>query len=240
MDHTDIPEVDIIISEWMGYSLLYEGMLESVLYARDHFLSPNGLILPSAASLFIAPICDPDYTREKITFWDNVYAFNMRALTTQIYKDVRIRTLSPDSLAGNADNFRWLNLYECKKENLTFNVPFWITLHKPIREVDGWAIWFDVHFSTRGGEALVGSCLATGPEGPETHWQQSYLLIDPAKRQDPEEGVNGGKVVSGEITFTKRQDNDRELDIGMRWKATPLDQAAGEKNAAGKQTWAMR
>jgi type I protein arginine methyltransferase len=33
--------VDIIISEWMGYMLLYESMLDSVLYARDHFLRPN-------------------------------------------------------------------------------------------------------------------------------------------------------------------------------------------------------
>lgn len=28
-------QVDIIISEWMGYFLVYESMLDSVLYARD-------------------------------------------------------------------------------------------------------------------------------------------------------------------------------------------------------------
>ena len=31
-------QVDIIISEWMGYCLLYENMLPSVLYARDTYL----------------------------------------------------------------------------------------------------------------------------------------------------------------------------------------------------------
>jgi hypothetical protein len=30
--------VDIIISEWMGYFLLYESMLDTVLYARDKWL----------------------------------------------------------------------------------------------------------------------------------------------------------------------------------------------------------
>jgi protein arginine N-methyltransferase 1 len=30
-----IEKVDIIISEWMGYFLLYESMLDTVLYARD-------------------------------------------------------------------------------------------------------------------------------------------------------------------------------------------------------------
>ena len=28
-------EVDIIVSEWMGYCLLYEGMLDSVIFARN-------------------------------------------------------------------------------------------------------------------------------------------------------------------------------------------------------------
>ena len=35
------PKVDIIISEWMGYFLLYESMLDTVLYARDTYLDPG-------------------------------------------------------------------------------------------------------------------------------------------------------------------------------------------------------
>ena len=31
-------KVDIIISEWMGYCLFYESMLNTVLYARDKWL----------------------------------------------------------------------------------------------------------------------------------------------------------------------------------------------------------
>ena len=240
MDHTDIPQVDIIISEWMGYSLLYEAMLDSVLHARDHFLSPNGLIFPSDASLFIAPIYDHAYTREKITFWDNVYGFNMTALTTQIYKDVRVRTLSPDSVAGTIDTFRHLNLYKCKKEDLTFMAPFGSTLQTPIHMVDGWAIWFHVHFSPRDDEDFELACLPTGPDRPETHWQQSYLLMDPATRRNPEEGAEGCNKVEGEVTFARRSDNDRELDIGVRWTAARPGEAAGEKDAAGEQTWAMR
>ncbi len=33
-----IEKVDIIISEWMGYCLFYESMLNTVIYARDKFL----------------------------------------------------------------------------------------------------------------------------------------------------------------------------------------------------------
>ena len=39
-----VPQVDIIISEWMGYFLLYEAMLDSVLFARDKYLAPGGKV----------------------------------------------------------------------------------------------------------------------------------------------------------------------------------------------------
>jgi 2-polyprenyl-3-methyl-5-hydroxy-6-metoxy-1,4-benzoquinol methylase len=41
-----VQHVDIIISEWMGYCLLYESMLNTVLYARDKYLSPGGKLFP--------------------------------------------------------------------------------------------------------------------------------------------------------------------------------------------------
>jgi len=40
-----VEKVDIIISEWMGYFLLYEAMLDTVLCARDRWLAPDGLVL---------------------------------------------------------------------------------------------------------------------------------------------------------------------------------------------------
>lgn len=40
VEEVDLPvdKVDIIISEWMGYFLLYESMLDTVLVARDKWL----------------------------------------------------------------------------------------------------------------------------------------------------------------------------------------------------------
>jgi SAM-dependent methyltransferase len=60
------PKVDIIISEWMGYFLLYESMLDTVLYARDTYLQKDGLIFPDKATIFFAGIEDGDYKDEKI------------------------------------------------------------------------------------------------------------------------------------------------------------------------------
>ena len=35
-------QVDVIVSEWMGYALLFESMLDSVLHARDRWVSHPG------------------------------------------------------------------------------------------------------------------------------------------------------------------------------------------------------
>ena len=37
-----VDEVDIIVSEWMGYCLFYESMLDTVIFARDKWLVRGG------------------------------------------------------------------------------------------------------------------------------------------------------------------------------------------------------
>jgi type I protein arginine methyltransferase len=64
-----VDKVDIIISEWMGYCLLYETMLNTVLYARDRYLAPGGLIFPDKATMYVSAIEDGQYMSEKIDFW---------------------------------------------------------------------------------------------------------------------------------------------------------------------------
>ena len=44
-----VAQVDVIVSEWMGYALLFESMLDSVLVARDR-CPPNPLRLRPSQS----------------------------------------------------------------------------------------------------------------------------------------------------------------------------------------------
>lgn len=65
-DDGDSPEqvVDIIISEWMGYMLLRESMLDSLIRARDKFLKPTtGLMFPSHTTMYLAPVTDEEERR---------------------------------------------------------------------------------------------------------------------------------------------------------------------------------
>ncbi|KAJ2889402.1 hypothetical protein GGI21_006584, partial [Coemansia aciculifera] len=70
-----VAHVDIIISEWMGYFLLFEAMLDSVLVARDRFLAPGGLLAPSASYIYLTAISDEEYINDQVNYWDNVYGF---------------------------------------------------------------------------------------------------------------------------------------------------------------------
>ena len=76
-----ITQVDIIVSEWMGYALLYESMLDSVLLARDRFLRPGGLMVPSQCQMILA-LCDATQIyKDRIGFWTDVYGeFEIKTL----------------------------------------------------------------------------------------------------------------------------------------------------------------
>lgn len=53
-----VAQVDIIVSEWMGYFLLRESMLDSLVRARDRWLAPGGLMFPSRCTMMWGLISD--------------------------------------------------------------------------------------------------------------------------------------------------------------------------------------
>jgi protein arginine N-methyltransferase 3 len=68
----DEKRVDVLVSEWMGYALLFESMLDSVLHARDRWLRPGGAVLPDLANLYVAAAGEG---ATGMDFWKDVYGF---------------------------------------------------------------------------------------------------------------------------------------------------------------------
>ena len=65
-----LPEhADVLVSEWMGYALLFERMLDTVLSVRDRWLKPEGRMFPESASLHMALLSNPELYDDRITFW---------------------------------------------------------------------------------------------------------------------------------------------------------------------------
>ncbi|XP_065818251.1 protein arginine N-methyltransferase 2 isoform X3 [Labrus bergylta] len=80
-EEIELPErVDVLVSEWMGNSLLFEFMVESVLLARDRWLREGGVMWPSSAALTLVPCQAHSYYDEKMAFWERPYGLDFTPL----------------------------------------------------------------------------------------------------------------------------------------------------------------
>lgn len=88
-------KVDIIISEWMGYCLLFESMLDSVLFARDKWLKPGGLLFPDHCTLNVFALMGSDQLDESNNYWSNIFGFNLSALRELSLQEARVTDVNP-------------------------------------------------------------------------------------------------------------------------------------------------
>ncbi|KAF2091358.1 ribosomal protein arginine N-methytransferase rmt3 [Saccharata proteae CBS 121410] len=236
-----VDKVDIIVSEWMGYCLLYEAMFDSVLWARDRYLKDTGLMVPSHTTLHIAPFADEDYVSDTVDFWRDVYGFNMTAMMDKIVEDIRVKSLAPSKLAGKSSQFVQLPLHTVTLQDLVFIRNFSVELEKDIDALDGWCIWFDTFFLPSRDMVLLpdaraeewdaskpGNAFTTGPGGKPTHWESGLLLLEGAKKGG---SLKKGQKISGQVEYVKKGENSRLLEIGVDWEV----EGAGKE----KQTWKL-
>ncbi|KAG6013382.1 hypothetical protein E4U43_007316 [Claviceps pusilla] len=235
-----VKEVDIIVSEWMGYCLLYEAMLPSVLFARDKYLKSDGLLVPSSATLWIAPVKDEEYLSESVSFWRDVYGFDMKAMLEGIYDEVHIQARPKSSLCGAACPFKVLDLYTCRLEDLCFTTDYSTEMNGEAATFDGFLIWFDNFFSPLRIESAPPAsttaaafnlsspghvAFTTGPDGPETHWKQGILLMRP---QAAVQDVPESRRIDGQVSFSAHSDNPRALVLRVTWST---------RDGYNNQTW---
>ncbi|KAI1982524.1 Ribosomal protein arginine N-methyltransferase rmt3 [Ophidiomyces ophidiicola] len=237
-----VQQVDIIVSEWMGYCLLFEAMLDSVLFARDRYLTPGGLMVPSHATLRIAPIADSDFMDDNVSFWNSVYGFKMSSMLENVYDEVLIQTVKPSALVGDSALFLSLPLHKVTVEQLTFTKDFEVSVTKDTDTLDAWLVWFDMFFMPSCESELEGNpvpsamkkidrvAFTTGPDGQETHWHQGIFLVKHGKYGKCP--LKKGQHIKGKIAYKKQEEKSRLLDICIEW-------AVDEKPSVS-QEWALQ
>lgn len=201
-----VPQVDIIISEWMGYFLLYENMLDTVLYARDKWLVKNGLVLPDKASLCLTAIEDADYKEDKIEFWNSVYGFDMSCIRKQAMMEPIVDTVDQNQIATNCQLLKTMDISKMTSGDTSFTAPF-----KLIAERDDYihalVAYFDVSFTKC--HKLLG--FSTGPKSRGTHWKQTVLYLEDVLT------VCQGEAVVGSMTVAPNKKNPRDVDIMLKY-----------------------
>ncbi|EEH39740.2 HNRNP arginine N-methyltransferase [Paracoccidioides lutzii Pb01] len=204
--HLPFPKVDIIISEWMGYFLLYESMLDTVLYARDTYLVPDGKIFPDRATIYLAAIEDGEYKDDKIGFWDNVWGFNYSPMKDVALTEPLVDTVELKALVTDPCPVLTLDLYTVTTADLAFTVPFKLTA-KRSDFIHAIIAWFDIDFTACHKHIRF----STGPHAKYTHWKQTVFYIREVLTIEENESVTG---------FLKNKPNEknkRDLDIKISY-----------------------
>jgi protein arginine N-methyltransferase 1 len=199
-----VDKVDIIISEWMGYFLLYESMLDTVLFARDKWLAPGGLLFPDKASLYVCAIEDAEYRRDKIDFWDDIYGFNMSCIKELAILEPLVDVCDPEQVISTATKILDIDLHKVKKEDLDFESKFEVRIAKS-EFVHALVSYFNVEFSATHTRINF----STAPRCQYTHWKQTVFYLD-----EPIV-ANKGDLLRGTFKVNRNKSNPRDLDIQL-------------------------
>jgi protein arginine N-methyltransferase 1 len=167
-----IEKVDIIISEWMGYCLLYESMLDTVLFARDKWLAPGGIMLPDKAVMYICGIEDSEYKQTKINFWDSVYGFDMSCIKKIALTEPLVDTVEAQQIATRVCSFKSIDISTCTKDDLAFSVPYRFQATRN-DFIHAFVVYWDCGF-TKGHKEIW---FTTSPRARVTHWRQTVFYL---------------------------------------------------------------
>ncbi|KAJ0531102.1 putative methyltransferase transcription factor C2H2 family [Helianthus annuus] len=178
--------VDVLVSEWMGYCLLYESMLSSVLVARDHWLKPGGAILPDTATMFVAGF---GQGATSIPFWENVYGFNMSSIGNELVKDAAhipiVDVVDGNNLVTNTALLQAFDLATMKPDEVDFTASVQLEqkssnstgAESTTTKCYGVVLWFETSFTSRFCKEAP-TVLSTSPYTPPTHWAQTLLTLN--------------------------------------------------------------
>ncbi|XP_035207274.1 protein arginine N-methyltransferase 3-like isoform X2 [Stegodyphus dumicola] len=209
IEDVPLPEekVDIIVSEWMGYFLLFEGMLDSVLFARDKFLAPGGYMFPDRCTLSLMAVCDLEKYNEYVNFWDNVYGFKMTAMKKDVIKEANVEAVKAEVACSEPVVVKELDIMQCKADDADFSSVFDLVMNRTC-SVTAIVGYFDSYFERGLSHKVV---LSTSPKSTSTHWKQTmFLLPNPVQ-------VTEGEVVNCRLSCRKNRRDPRSLIVKLNF-----------------------
>lgn len=248
VESLELPEqVDIIISEWMGYFLLRESMLDSVLHARDKWLRPGGMLFPSHATLYLAPIVSDEHAEkadqydEELDSWEafvqrtqQVYGVDFRVLGDRFENEQRkyfLQTsrwtdVKPSALLGEPCALVTLDLSTVTVEELkTLNCPFKARISEEkfaLQEFDGpgelHAFCGWFDVDFRGSSGEPAAVPVKLTTQPVEH--ASTHWGQQVFHVHPAHRCMPGDVFQGKMRIQRNRHNQRLLDVWMDYSQT--------------------
>ncbi|XP_057507682.1 protein arginine N-methyltransferase PRMT10-like isoform X1 [Actinidia eriantha] len=241
IEDVTLPEkVDVIISEWMGYFLLRESMFDSVICARDRWLKPTGVMYPSNARMWLAPmrsrLADQKMSDHEGAMGDwfcfldetkTYYGVDMSVLTkpfSEEQKKYYLQTslwnnLHPNQVIGTAAIIKEIDcLTVTVNDILNVRASISSSISAEETRLCGFAGWFDVHFrGSKENPAQQEIELTTAPsEDYSTHWGQQVFLLHPPISVSKDDDLN----INFSMDRSKQNHRLMEVELSCEIKQT--------------------
>ncbi|XP_017855858.1 PREDICTED: protein arginine N-methyltransferase 1 [Drosophila arizonae] len=204
LEDTELPEAkyDVIISEWMGYFLLYEAMLDTIIYARENHLSPNGKILPNRCTLHLVGINEMLH-EQHVEFWSDVYGVDMSDLRKRSIEEPLIEVVNPEHILTDSQEIASFDMMTVDLNYSNFSHEFHLKCTQT-GKLAAFVGYFDTFFDL--DKQIMFS---TSPAATPTHWKQTVFFMDQPQ------AVQKDQVISGKIMSRRHQGDARALRVDI-------------------------
>jgi len=205
----EVERVDIIVSEWMGFYLLHEGMLDSVIWARDNFLKSDGLMFPETAAIYAAPCQVPSRFDTWNDFCDLNFVHFAKQLRKQKSSKPEVLVVEDANLLHEGNIIAWLDLKEVSTQDLNeFNVKE-VFVAQQVGKFQGVCIWFECTFPAINSDPVL---LSTSPRAIPTHWKQTVIVLP---TEETCEDVEVGSPLAVELKIVRHEQCARRYDLQL-------------------------
>lgn len=200
-----IEEVDIIVSEWAGYFLMYEARLADVLRARDRWLKkPGGLMFPDRARIHVALMEDLAYTEQHFDFYADVWGFDYTSMSSQARCEPVVNVFEESQVLSTSACILNLDLYQCKASDcFELGNSFQVECKRP-GVAHAALAWFEICFDS----CHKPISFSTGPDCTPTCWKQTAFFLSGVAPS-----LKDGDRVRGMIVVRKASEAKRHIDI---------------------------
>ncbi|CAF3372084.1 unnamed protein product [Rotaria sp. Silwood1] len=194
-----IQQVDVIIAEWMGYSLFYDSIIQSVIYARDKYLKPGGVIFPDRATMYLVGIEDRDYKEDKVEWWSNVYGYNMSCLKNYVMREPLVDTVDKRQICTDHFPLKTIDLKTMTIDDINIDSKFRLTA---LRDdyVHAFVTYFVAEFTACSQRTVIN----TAPGAGYTHWKQTVFYFPDYATIKHDEALEGTYYCKVNLENTKK------------------------------------
>ena len=219
-DSTEVvlPEkADVLILDDFSSLFVRRGVEELVQDAIERHLKPSGIVIPTAVSLYIAPVDDFELWKGCLHLEDDhyrLYGLDLALLRQMMLDSPHVRKIAPRALAAEPARFKEIELKHTN--SYLFDEVLQVKIERS-GTIHGLAGWFDLHLTP-------DRLLSNAPSNPESTWGQVFFPFS-----NPLE-VKEGETATLRVSCVR---SSHTRDIWWTWQASTASALADNRSFQG-------